>query len=167
MENYSSNNLYEWNSTIEDDSEGSSLLETGDYNAVISWIERSRYNGGKKLPPCYMAKITLRVATPDGPYEIDARLYLHKRMEWKLSEFFRAVGRKRHGERLEMSWDGLIGLPVRVRIVKKEFTGDDGEKKLYNEVTKFYDYDPANFPSDPAWLQEAMKAEEEPLDEVF
>ena len=67
-----------------------------------------------------------------------------------------------------MNWDGLVGLSLRVRIVKKEFTPEDGEKRLYNEVTKFYDYDPKYFEDEPAWLQEAMKAEEaEPFDEVF
>ena len=80
---YTGNNQgYDWNSAIEDDREGGDLLETGDYNAVISWVERGRYNGGKKLPACNMAKVTLRVAAPDGPQEIDARLYLHKRMDW-------------------------------------------------------------------------------------
>ena len=159
---------FDWNAAIEDDSEGIKLLETGDYNAVITWFERGRYNGSEKIPACNMAVLTLRVQGPVEPCELTTRLYVCKKMEWKLSEFFRGIGRKKHGERLVMNWDGLVGLPVHVRVVKKEFTAKDGEKRWCNEVIKFYDYDPKYFPSDPAWLQEAMKTEEtEPFDEVF
>ena len=161
------NQEFDWNAAIEDDSEGFKLLETGDRNAVISWIDRGRYNGSERIPPCNMATITLRIQENGEIYELQTRLYICKKMEWKLSEFFRGIGRKKHGERLVMNWDGLIGLPVRVRVVKKDIPGRDGEKKTVNEVTKFYDYDPSFFPADTSWMQEAAKAEEEPLDEVF
>ena len=167
MENYNTNNSFDWNSAIEDDGDSFPLLEPGDYNAVITWIERSRYNGGKVIQACDMQIVTLRIDGPDGPHELKVRLYLCQRNEWKLSEFFRGIGRKKRGERIVMSWDGIIGLPVHVRVSKKELPPLNGETHTINEVTRFYDFDPKYFPSDPAWLEEAMKAEEEPIDEVF
>ena len=82
---------FDWNAEIEDDSEGYSLLAEGDYSAKITFFERSRYEGSEKLPPCPVAVLTLAVDTADSPREIKTKLYLCKRMEWKLSEFFRSI----------------------------------------------------------------------------
>ncbi len=157
----------DWNASIEDDSDGYALLEPGDYNAVIRFFERAHFDGSERLPPCDMAVLTLAVDTEDGPREVRARLYLCKRMEWRLSEFFRAIGRKKHGQRLRMSWEGLVGLPLRVHIGIRTYP-KDGEERRTNAVTKFLDYDPEKMPREPAWLGEAMRGDEtEPLAEVF
>ena len=160
------NQEMDWNMSIEDDSEGYRLLHPGEYNGRIVRVERGRFNGGQKIPPCNKAVVTIRVDTPDGPLDLETTLLLHTSLEWKLSSFFRAVGRKKHGERVVMSWDGLTGLPIRVHIRNRRYV-KDGEERICNDIDRFIDYDPHNFPSDPAWLQEAMQAEEEPFDEVF
>ena len=157
-----------WDAAIEQDEQVSVLLPAGSYLAKITWVERGRYNGGKKLPPCNMAEITLAVDAPEGPKEMTVRLFLCRQMEWKLSEFFRAIGRKKHGERLAMNWNGLVGLPIKVQVSQKEITDRDGEQRMINEITKMFDYDPDAFPKDPDWLADAVQAEEaEPIDEVF
>ena len=166
MNRYRDNQEMDWNTSIEDDGEGRKLLPPGEYNGRIVWVERGRFSGGRKIPPCNKAVVTIRVDTPDGPVELDTQLLLHKSLEWKLSSFFRAVGRKKTGERMVMSWDGLIGLPIRVHIGKRKY-GKDGEEHICSDIDRFIDYDPQNFPSDPAWLREAEQAEEEPFDEVF
>ena len=154
----------DWNATIEDDSDGYRLLTPGEYNAKITFFERTRYNGGEKLPPCNMAVLTLSIETEDGPLEMKTNLMICRKLEWKLSAFFRAIGRKKHGQRLVMNWDGLVGLPLRVHIANKKVE-KDGETRFYNDVDRYIDYDPKNFPSDPEWLQECMSIDE--LEDVF
>ena len=166
MDNQNKNMEMTWDMSIEDDSEGYRLLTPGEYNGRIVRFERGRFKGSKKMPPCNKAVITISVDAPGEPLEITTNLLLHASLEWKLSAFFRAIGRKKHGERLVMNWEGLVGLPIRVHIANRKYT-KDGEDYICNDIDRFVDYDPANFPSDPAWLQDAMQAEEETFDEVF
>ena len=167
MDYQNKNQEMSWDMSIEDDSEGYRLVTPGEYNGRIVRFERGRFNGSKKMPPCNKAVITIRLDTPAGPVEVTTNLLLHVSLEWKLSSFFRAIGRKKHGERLVMNWEGLVGLPIRVHISNRKYT-KDGEDYICNDIDRFVDYDPKNFPSDPAWLQEAMAIDEtEPFDEVF
>ena len=166
MDYLNDNQCLDWNGTLE--KEENPLLKIGDYNGVVMNVERSRHNGSEKIPPCNKAIVTIRLDTEDGPVELVTHLLLHKKLEWKLSEFFRAIGQKKHGERLVMNWNTVAGSKIRVHVGINSKKGQDGEERRYNTIEKFYDFDPAFFPADPQWLQEAMAMDaSEPLDEVF
>ena len=96
-------------------------------------------------------------------------LLVHRKLEWKLSQFFRAIGRKKHGEALNMDWSGLVGLPLKVHITIRSYTSRDGEERQCNDVDRFYDFDPDDFPADPEWMKDALAADvqEDELDDVF
>ena len=134
-----------WNDQIEKDSEFI-LLPEGDYVFEVLAYERQRHNGSEKLTPCNIANMHLKVFGADGklitladgnPLIIKHRLFLHTKMEGLLSAFFCGVGLKKHGEPLKMNFDASVGTKGRAKIGIKEYNG-----RQYNEIKKFYDYDP-------------------------
>ena len=162
------NFLSAWTWSLTDDSDGYQLLQPGIYRARIKRFEQGEFKGSAKLSACPRAIITLAVETENGPQEVTVSLLVHKKLEWKLSQFFRAIGRKKHGEELQMDWSGLVGLPLKVHITIRSYTNRDGEERQCNDVDRFYDFDPDDFPKDPDWLADAMSADTaDELDEIF
>ena len=46
---------------------------------------------------------------PDGESEMNVNLFLLKRFEWKLCQFFTSIGLRQHGEKLRMNWAAVTG----------------------------------------------------------
>lgn len=155
-----SNNGFRWDDSIEKDSEERALVPEGDYNAKILWVEKGEFAGSARLSACPKAIITMVLDAGDTPVPITTTLLLHRRLEWKIKEFFRAVGRAKHGEAYVMDWENLGGAKLRVHVSNHTYLDKFGEEKVSNQVDKFYDYNENFFPCDPDWLQEAENAEE-------
>jgi hypothetical protein len=64
-----------------------------------------------------------------------------RKSEWKLCEFFTALGIRRHGERLKMRWD-IEGMSGRATVTVDEYTGRDGDKRQSNKIKKYLDPEP-------------------------
>ena len=136
-------NILDWDSTIEDDGQGYVLLNEGDYDFTVTGFERGRHEGSAKIPACNKAIVTLSVNTPNGVAEIKENLILYKTMEWKISAFFRCIGLKKHGERLVMDWDHVLGAAGRAHIIQREWIGTtDGLPHKGNNVGYFIDQIP-------------------------
>ena len=157
---YNNNAVLDWNDIIEDDGQEFVLLEEGDYNFTVTNFERGHFPGSAKLPACNKATITLEVDTRDGCAYVKHDLLLCRNLEWRISSFFRCIGQKKHGERLVMDWNKVVGSQGRARFKPRNYTNRDGEQRQTNDVDRFYDYDPAFFTKKqtPAWVTEAEKA---------
>ena len=153
MENYNYNNPYNsfqqqaqaqndgvfgWDDEIKEES-SFVLLPEGDYRFTIKKFEKARYDGGEKIPACPKAVVTFTVFAPDGTtVEITENYLLHKKMEWKLSEFFASVGLKRKDEPVRMLWTPeLIGKQGVCKIIVHNYK-KDGENKQTNRIDKLY-----------------------------
>ena len=132
--------VMDWNSAIEEDGQGFVLLEEGDYDFTVTGFERGQHNGSEKIPPCPKALLTLSIETPAGIATIKENLILYKTMEWKLSSFFRSIGLKKHGERLIMDWDHVLGQSGKAHVIQRTYTGNDGTLKKANNVQYFIDH---------------------------
>lgn len=141
-------NLMDWNDSIESDGQEFILLEEGDYNYVVTNFERGRFPGGQKIPACNKATITVQVDTADGVASIKFDLLLYRSVEWKISAFFRSIGQKKHGEKLVMNWNKVIGSVGRAHFKQRKYTNQAGEEKVINDLDKFIDYDPKYFSVD-------------------
>lgn len=141
-------NLMDWNDSIESDGQEFILLEEGDYNYVVTNFERGRFPGGQKIPACNKATITVQVDTADGVASIKFDLLLYRSVEWKISAFFRSIGQKKHGEKLVMNWNKVIGSVGHAHFKQRKYTNQSGEEKLINDLDKFIDYDPKYFTVD-------------------
>ncbi|MDE6261584.1 MAG: hypothetical protein K2M42_12165 [Oscillospiraceae bacterium] len=145
MSDYTNNAPHElgWDDEIVNDSGSYLLLEEGDYSFTVTGFERARFPGSAKIPPCNKAVLTLTVEADGGTTSVKYDLILYSTMEWKLSEFFRAIGQKKHGEPLRPRWNELVGSRGRAHFKPRAYTKKDGSEGKANDVEKFYDYDPA------------------------
>lgn len=150
----------DWDATIENDSEGYTVLPAGDYNAIVESFDRARHNGSAKIAPCNKAVIHILVDGPEGPVPVKFDLMLIDKMEWKLSAFFRAIGLKKKGEKLQMEWGAVCDRKLKVHIRPRTFSSSEGDERTVNEVDKFYDYDESFFSSDSDWMKDALAAED-------
>lgn len=130
---------YAWDDEIQNDSPDFAILPEGDYDFEVIDFERDRYAGGEKIPPCNMAIVKLRIEGPEGVSVIHHRLFLHSKCEGLLCAFFTAIGQRKHGERLKMNWNRVVGARGRAKITV--WVNDKGEAKG-NQVKRFYEPDP-------------------------
>ena len=140
------NMCMDWGDTLENDGQEFILLEEGDYNFTVTGFERGRFPGSSKIPACNKAALTLSVETPEGNATVKFDLILYRSLEWRISAFFRCIGQKKHGERLVMDWNKVMGSKGRARFKQRTYTNRDGEERQANDVDRFYDYDPKFFP---------------------
>lgn len=132
-----------WDDEISNDSGSYILLDEGDYEFTVTTFERARFPGSAKVPPCNKAVLTLAVETAEGTATTKYELIMYSTFEWKLSEFFRAIGQKKHGEPLRPRWNEVVGSRGRGRFKPRTYTKKDGGEGTANNVEKLYDYDPA------------------------
>lgn len=130
-----------WEDEIVNEGSEFVLLPEGDYDFTVTKIERTRHNGSEKMPPCNMAKVTLTVWGADDKTEIVENLFLCSRMEWKLSQFFLAIGLKKHGEPLKMNWTAAQGKTGKCHVYIDNYKNKNGEDRQSNKIKKYYAYD--------------------------
>jgi len=137
--------LMDWNDSIETDGQEYVLLPEGDYNFTVTHFERGRFSGGPKIPACNKATITVQVESKEGTTSVKFDLILYRTLEWRISAFFRSIGQKKHGEKLTMDWNKVIGSKGRAHFKQRSYTNQNGEEKFVNDVDRFIDYNEENF----------------------
>lgn len=157
----SMNMLMDWNDTIENDGQQFITLPEGDFNFIVSGFERGRFNGSTKIPPCNKATLTLSVETAEGTASVRTDLILYRSLEWKIAGFFRAIGQKKHGERVVMDWNKVLGARGRAHFKPRTYLYN-GAERTANDVDYFIDYDEKYF-STPDWVHEAERATAQPM----
>jgi hypothetical protein len=150
MDNTNLNKPYQnmemgWDDTIQEDGQELILLDEGDYNFIVTNFERGRFPGGQKIPACNKATITVQIETDKGLSVIKFDLLLYRSVEWRISSFFRCIGQKKHGEKLTMNWNTVIGSVGRAHVTQRKYTNNYGEEKTVNDIGRFIDYDPKFF----------------------
>ena len=145
MEN---NEVFNFDSVIENDGEQFLVLEDGDYDYKVTNFERGNFPGGNKIPPCLKATITVEVVTKEGKATVKTDLMLAKADEWKLCAFFRSIGQKKSGEPLKPNWNLVVGSTGRAHFKKKTFVNKDGIEKTVNEIDRFIDKQDSNSSED-------------------
>lgn len=145
-----------WDDEIQNDGSPYQLIPEGDYDFSVKKFERARYSGGGKVPPCNKAILTLFVFNGDTSGEIQTNLFLHSNFEWKLCQFFTAIGQRKYGETLRMNWNAVPGATGYCHVGIRKWTGNDGKERESNEITEFYD--PEKNPVQPLGDQEPAPA---------
>lgn len=130
-----------WEDEIIDEGKEFVLLPEGDYDFTVSKFERGRHNGSEKMPPCNVAKVTVTVWGAEDKLDITENFFLCNRMEWKLSQFFLALGLKKHGEPLRMNWNAVPGRRGKCHVYVDTYVKKDGGEGKSNKIKKYYAYD--------------------------
>ena len=164
MADYLNNNAgMDWDDAIENDGQEFIILPEGDYNFTVTDFERGRFPGSAKMSPCNTATLTLQVKTEDGIASIRTDLILNRVVEFRISAFFRCIGQKKHGERLVMDWNKVVGSRGRAHFKPRTYTDRDGNERQANDVDRFYDYDEKNFPAEDDWMEITGDADDLPF----
>lgn len=161
------NQVLDWDGVLENDGSEFTVLPEGDYVFEVTSFERGSFPGSEKMCACNKATLTLKIDADQGVANVFDDLILHKRMEWKLSQFFRSIGQKKKGERVTMNWNAVIGSRGRVHIVVNKYTDKNGQERENNKVGKYLEYDESLMPK-PEGVDENgfMKIPEGAADEL-
>lgn len=113
------------------------VLDPGEYAYRVDGFERGRFDGSDKMGPCPVAKLTLSCSNAAGQQgTVVTRLYLTKRQQWKLTQFFKSCGlidaSLPDGQAYRMPWDQVRGAIGRAEIGNHTHQG-----RTYNEVKRF------------------------------
>lgn len=141
--NFTDDRELDWEEEILNEANSYTLLPDGDYPCTILKMERARYDGSAKVPPCRMAKLTVAVHGGElGENTVTCQLFLLQRFAWKIAEVFVSCGlASPEDERVRMQWDKLEGAACRCRIVQEDYTKKSGphagETGTANRITKF------------------------------
>lgn len=141
MEQYNTNvqgRELDWNDEIEQES-SFVLLPEGNYRFKVEKFDRARHSGSTKIPPCNKAVVFFTVSDSTGnSTTIKENLFLHTSMEWKLSEFFAAIGMKNKGEKARMNWGEVYGKTGVCHVIVDKYTKNDGSEGKSNKIDKLF-----------------------------
>lgn len=131
-----------WDDEFTNEQQEFVLLPEGDYPFEVTGMERARYEGGAKLPPCSMAKLTLRIyGGAKGDTTVTHRLYLHTKTQGLLGAFFESIGQCKRGETFRPRWNEVVGAKGICKLGVREYTKQSGphagETGQSNEVQRF------------------------------
>lgn len=133
----STDRAYGWNDTIEKPSEdGFTLLPEGTYPFEVRKLERQQFAGSAKMPACPKAVISINVdGGPLGSTTVIEHLMLHSKSEWRIAQFFAALGFRDSGEPVQMRWfDQVIGKRGRIVLETRHYKKKDGTEGEANGV---------------------------------
>ena len=127
-----------WDDELTNEQQEFVLLPEGDYPFEVTGMERARYESSAKLPPCSMAKLTIRVfGGAKGDTTVTDRLYLHTKTQGLLGAFFESIGQCRRGETFRPRWNEVVGAKGLCRLGIRSYTKKDGTPGESNEISKF------------------------------
>lgn len=137
-----SDGAFGWDDEIEKE-DAFTLLPEGDYWFKIMKVEKGRYDGGEKISACPKAIVEFEVTSQSGDtVKLTENFLLHQKMEWKLSQFFAAIGMKAKGEKLKMNWSpAIIGKTGVCKVIVHTYTKDGSERQTNRIDTLYPSYD--------------------------
>ena len=166
---------YEWDEgPIQNPNEGSDfvLLPVGEYPFRVLKFERGQFPGSNNgsTPACKKAILTLELdGGPLGKTTAKDDLILFSTFEWKLCQFFKAIGDRKSGEPLRMNWGAVIGKRGRCKIRHRP---GKQEGVIFIEVDSYLDPGAAPSPVPAPQQQPAMAGavsrgwDDEPTDDI-
>lgn len=114
-------------------------IPNGTYAFKVASFERGQYepSAGAKMIACPTADLQLELYDGKGGRvgQLKQRLFLTKKLEWRLSSFFTAIGKKKEGEPLVPDWSSIIGAQGYCKIEKRK--DKNGNLTDFSEVKSF------------------------------
>lgn len=136
--NNNNNEVIGWGDSFTAEESEFTLISPGNYPFTVKEMERKIYDGSGKIPNgTPYAEVKCEVTGPEGTTSIIERLYLLKRMQWKLTQFFQSIGQPVVvGQPFQPNWNAVVNAKgmaeVEVNTYKK-----DGEEKKNNRIKNF------------------------------
>lgn len=127
-----------WDDEFTNEQQEFTLLPEGDYPFEVTGMERARFEGSANLPPCSMAKLTLRIyGGAKGDTTVTDRLFLHTKTQGLLGAFFESIGQCKRGETFRPRWNEVVGAKGICKLGIHDYVKKDGTNGQSNEVSRF------------------------------
>lgn len=134
-----------WDDEISNEGTPFVLFPAGDYPFTVTNFERSTYQPAPGYPHkvptgCLMAVLSLDFVNPATGEKttIKENLYLYEKGEWRISEFFVAIGQKKKGEPVTPNWQAILGATGMAKLEVNTYTKKgETEEKQNNKVKNF------------------------------
>jgi hypothetical protein len=115
------------------------LLPEGEYPFTVKMFEQGYHqpSEGGKIGECKKAMITLTVDGGEhGQADIKVDFFLWSTVEWKIHQFFRSIGDRKHGEKGTPNWKAVFRKTGWCKVKHRQGTNKHSDKK-FNEVDYF------------------------------
>ena len=115
------------------------LLPAGEYQFTVTGMERKIYDGkSDKIPNgAPYAELTVELSGTEGKSSVKERLYMMKKFQWKLTEFFGSIGQAPViGQPFNPNWSVVIGSTGRAKVEINTYTSQ-GEERKNNRIKEF------------------------------
>lgn len=126
-----------WEDEIENDGKDFITLPEGNYDFIVTKLERKRFDGSAKVPPCATAEITIEIESIGGSAVLTERMFMLTTFEWKLCQFFTCIGQRKKGEKLRPRWSEVVGSKGRVKVILNKYKDKDGNERTNNRVDRW------------------------------
>jgi hypothetical protein len=147
-----------WDDAIDADSNHfETLPDNTACSFVVQKLEKTRTADGKK--PMAKVELLCEGLAGEGTTYVRENLVLSTRAAWKIGEFFRAIGQRKHGESIVPNWDAVVGATGQLVVAVENWTGKEGDARTNNKVKRFLD------PPEGAATAEDMSVPPETADE--
>ncbi|MCT1797403.1 hypothetical protein [Aerococcus viridans] len=150
-----------WDSEIKQES-SFNLLPAGEYQFEVEKMERGQYQPSPKssirdVSP--QAELHIKIFGGEhGNTNVIERLILHTKTEFKISEFFIAIGQKQPGQPLTPNWNYVIGSTGRCEIEVNKYNNSNGQERENNRVVRFLEPEQGGQPQQSQWTQPTKQA---------
>ena len=116
------------------------LIPNGDYQFVVVSYERTQFDGSEKMCACPEVDVVLSVKYQENGEEksrdVTYKIFLNKKVEGRISEFFEGIGMKKKSEPFRMAWNEIVGKSGKLKMGSRTYQGTD-----FNDIKKFYPKD--------------------------
>lgn len=123
-----------WDDAVEGSVAEFAPVEPGEYGFRVVSMERQYHNGSANMGPCPVARIEIELTDAPRAAHVFDRLFLNKKVMWKIVAFFTAIGLHDKGDDspFKPDWTRVVGRTGRVSVGVHEYNGN-----RYNEVKRW------------------------------
>ena len=131
MTEHEENTILGWDSEIEN--EGNDFVIFPDDTECE--CEVIAFDKGAAASGAPMAKLKILCVAEAGRTTVEDNIALQRNCEWKLCEFFTAIGQRRHGQRIVPDWTKVMGARFRARLSKEPWRNNPD--RFSNKIKKY------------------------------
>lgn len=134
------NEFLDWNSGFMAEESSFKLFPEGEYQFVVKNFERKVYDGrSTKIPNgAPYAEIEMEFSGPLGTTTVIDRLYMMKKWQWKLTQFFAGIGQAPViGQAFNPNWGMVVGSRGIAKLNINKYTNNSGKEVENNQVDEY------------------------------
>ncbi|GBG94952.1 hypothetical protein LFYK43_14110 [Ligilactobacillus salitolerans] len=137
--NNTNNEVIGWGDSFTAEENEFTLISPGNYPFTVKSMDRKIYDGSGKIPNgTPYAEVKCEVTGPEGTTSIIERLYLLKRMQWKLTQFFQSIGQPVVvGQPFQPNWNTVVGSQGIAEVEVNEYNDKNGNAQKNNRIKNF------------------------------